>query len=383
MKVLYIIGHGGFGGIERHVQAILGSIDTTAVTLALCVVLDEGPVSQAIARSGVPVTILHGRDGHDLRIIPKFLQLLNEFKPDVIHAHEMQLMVLFSLMLRPRLPVVFSIHCPVKERDQAWWKSQLLLRGMLWRVKHFVGVSQFTLNTLLAFAPQAEGRSSVVFNGLSMDDLPPRDPVGVRREFGIPDNAAVVCGVGRLAEQKDWGAFLDICAGISATDPCCHYLVAGDGAQRDILRHRGEELGLTSNLHWLGARMDARRLVGGSDLFLFPSRHEELPTTLLEAFAMRTPVAGFLPQGGTAEVLALSPNKLPAILPQNRDCAALSHKCHFLLQNRDQAAAMADVAYDLVCRHFDMRLISAKLVTLYQSLIRNGLQPGATAHSPH
>ena len=369
MKVLYILGHGGFGGIERHVQGILQNIDRTTVTPALCVTHEDGPIAREIAQSGIPVTILQGRHGHDVRIVPKFLRLLNEFQPEVIHAHEMQLLVLLSLIFRPRIPVVFSIHLPVKEQDKSWRKSQLILRGMLWRVHHFVSVSQSTLNTLLLFAPQVAKRSSVIFNGLSMAGLPPKDPLGVRREFGIPENAPLICGVGRLVEGKGWKEFLDVCARISVDYPSCHFIVAGDGPLREALRHRGDELGLTSKLHWLGARLDARRLVGGSDLFLFPSLHEALPTTLLEAFAMRTPVAGFLPKGGTGEVLALSAEKPPAILLSSRDVTALVHECLFLLQNPDQSKAMADTAYDLVCRQFDMRLISAKLVTLYESLI--------------
>lgn len=382
MKVLYIIGHGGFGGIERHVQGILQSIDLATIAPALCVTMEDGPISQEIAKSGIPVTILHGRNGHDLRIIPKFRRLLKEFQPDIIHAHEMQLLVLLSLLWHPRIPVVFSIHCPVKERDQSWWKSQVILRGMLWRVNHFAGVSQFTLNTLLAVAPQTAKRSSVIFNGLSMANIPPKDPLDVRREFGIPKNAPLVCGVGRLAEQKDWMSFLDVCAGIATANPGCHFLVAGDGPLRDALRHRANELGLSSNLHWLGTRMDARRLIGGSDLFLFPSLHEELPTTMLEAFAMRTPVAGFLPEGGTAEVLALSTNGRPAILLQTRDCAALTQECLSLLQVPDMATAMADIAHDLVCRRFDMRMISADLVTLYESLLRKSNDPTLPAALP-
>jgi glycosyltransferase involved in cell wall biosynthesis len=368
MRVLYILGQGGFGGIERHVQGILQNLDPTTVAPHLCVVMKHGPVSEAIAHSGIPVTILRGANGHDGRIVPKLLNLLRTFKPDIIHAHEMQVLVLMTLLLHPQIPVVFSVHCPVKVRDQSWWRSQLILRGMLGRVNHFAGVSQSTLDTLLAYAPQVATRSSVIFNGLSLADLAPRDPLGVRQELGIRADAPIVCGVGRLAEQKDWGAFLDVCASIATAHPACHFLAIGDGPLRDTLHRRSDDLRLAKNLHWLGGRPDARRLLGASDLFLFTSVHEELPTTLLEAFAMRTPVVGFLPKGGTAEVLALSRGREPALLAQTRDCGRLVKACLSLLQNPAQARAMADEGYDLVHRHFDVRLVAAKFVKLYESL---------------
>jgi len=369
IRVLYVIGHGGFGGIERHVQGILQNIDTTAVEPHLCVVMEGGPISDEIGRLGVSVTVINAHSGHDVRILSQFRDLLKKFKPDVIHAHEMQLLVLLTLMICQKIPVVYSIHCPVKQMDQSWWKSMWIISGMSYRIDRFVGVSQSTLDSLLTCVPKVKPRSLVVFNGLSMENLPKKDSFGLRQEFRIPDTAPLICGVGRLAEQKDWNSFLSVCAGIHNVLPICHFLAVGDGSLRDALKQRGSELGLDNNLHWLGARTDARRIIGGSDLFLFPSLHEELPTTLLEAFAMRTPVAGFLPTGGTAEVIALSKGKTVAMLLEKRDCTALTQVVLSILQNHDESVHMVDEAYKLVCNHFDMKIIAAQLVHVYQSLV--------------
>ena len=117
-------------------------------------------------------------------------------------------------------------------------------------------------------------QSSVSKRMLIMENLPKKDSFGLRQEFRIPDTAPLICGVGRLAEQKDWNSFLSVCAGIHNVLPICHFLAVGDGSLRDALKQRGSELGLDNNLHWLGARTDARRIIGGSDLFLFPSLHD-------------------------------------------------------------------------------------------------------------
>ena len=56
------------------------------------------------------------------------------------------------------------------------------------------------------------------------------------------------------------------------------------------MRSKAARLGLAAQVHFLGPRQDIPQLLAAMDGFLFPSLHEGLPVTLIEAQAAGLPV---------------------------------------------------------------------------------------------
>ena len=69
----------------------------------------------------------------------------------------------------------------------------------------------------------------------------------------------------------------------------CKLLLVGDGLLRDSIQTQIEELGLSDNVIMTGPRGDVPRLLMASDCFLFPSKWEGLPVTVVEAQAAGIP----------------------------------------------------------------------------------------------
>ncbi len=368
LKVLFVLGGGGFGGIERHVEGLIRNLDRSEVEPFLCVVRSGGPISDAIAATGVPTMVIGARNGHDLKIVPAFLNILRSWQIDLVHAHELPAFVAAAMWLRPHMPLVSSIHCAIFEGTPNLRWCMGAARTLERRVDRYLPVSQATWLSAQRYYGLAPARGTVFYNPIDLRDLPFKDKTWLSAELGIPPEAPLVGMVGRIADQKDWPAFLEICAQVAQHHTTAQFVAVGDGPIRGALADHAAARALGSRLHWLGFRDDARRIIGALDLFLLTSEHEELPTTLLEAFAMRTPVVGFLPVGGTAEVLAFGSDKCPlAVLRQDRAVSQASQDVLSLLNDPERARCMAASAFQVAQAHFESSLACAKLVQIYRS----------------
>ena len=96
--------------------------------------------------------------------------------------------------------------------------------------------------------------------------------------------------VGRLVHQK--GLDLAMHALAELKDLEWEWCIAGDGPQINVLRSLANELGIQDRITFPGWRSHAELVecYKGSNLFLFPSRHEGMPNVVLEAMASGLPV---------------------------------------------------------------------------------------------
>jgi glycosyltransferase involved in cell wall biosynthesis len=67
-------------------------------------------------------------------------------------------------------------------------------------------------------------------------------------------------------------------------------MVVGDGELRGALEDRAAALGLSSRVHFLGARRDLGNLLSAIDVFVMPSLWEGLPLAMVLAMGAGLPV---------------------------------------------------------------------------------------------
>ena len=368
LRVLYVLGHGGMGGIERHVQALVWCLRSADVENHVCVLMESGEVSEAMRREGVPVHVLGARNGHDPALFRLFCKVLRQVRPDIVHFHELHLLPGLAMHLFPRIPLIYSEHCSIADAPNL--SATRALWGIVGcRIDRILPVSRYTGRMLTEYLGVTPSRMTVVYNGLDVDGFNAKRRSGDRALQDIGGDSKVVGGVGRLAAQKDWKAFLDAAKHLSLLREDVQFAVAGDGPLRRPLERMANELGIGDKTHWLGFREDTPDLLKEFDVFLFTSIHEELPTTLLEVFAMRTPVAGFVPTGGTSEILELC-NSPPGVFLRQRSPQALASAVNDLLDNPQQADAMTDEGFRVVRERFNMRGIAAQVMDIYQASVK-------------
>ncbi len=341
MKVLYILPTGLMGGMERHVRCLALALRGAAECRVL-IIGDEGPLGRTMRADGIDVVALGCRNGHDWRIFPRLHRVLREFRPDVVHAQNPILFPsLYFKSVDRRTPYLLSIHTPTRREGT--------LRHLLWswlgrRVDYHLPVSSATWRNFLDVFPFAAGKGEVFFNPLRLADFSPQ--ASARSGSG----ALVLGMVGRNADQKDWPSFHRV-----------------EGIVRS--RRTGEVEFLNAGEN---AVCDGREAIAKMDLFVMTSKHEELPTTALECFALGTPICGFIPVGGMADILALSGGPLREAFVPGRDCAKLAAVALDLLAHPEKRRALAEDGRRILTRHFDAeRNCRGRLMEIYCSRRRS------------
>ena len=116
-----------------------------------------------------------------------------------------------------------------------------------------------------------------------------------RREFGLKDSDVLIFSSGELSKRKNHQVILRALAKIPQKNVV--YMIAGDGMLGSELKTLAEQLGLSERFRLLGFRNDIRELLIAADIFAFPSKHEGLGISLLEAMAMGLPCVSTRVQG--------------------------------------------------------------------------------------
>ena len=119
------------------------------------------------------------------------------------------------------------------------------------------------------------------------------DPVGrksVRAEFGIPEGTKIVGHVGRFQEQKNHSYLIKVFSELCKRMDDARLLLVGEECETaSCVRRFVNELGLGSRVIFAGVRRDIPQLLSAMDVFVFPSRFEGMPNTVIEAQAAGLP----------------------------------------------------------------------------------------------
>jgi len=156
-------------------------------------------------------------------------------------------------------------------------------------------ISQREKNIGLAKGLVTRDKVETIYAQLDMQELKNIDLAQMQVEkhcLGIPDNACVIGNTGTMESRKDPLTFVRTAAKIRATIPNAYFLWVGDGELRAQASELAYQSGIGDRLVITGWRPRNQTLVllHLMDVFLFTSRIEGVPLSILEAQATRRPV---------------------------------------------------------------------------------------------
>ena len=165
----------------------------------------------------------------------------------------------------------------------------------------------------------------------------------VRAELGFSDEDIVVGCVAVLREPKGHADLLRAIAPLCKANPRLHLVVVGNGeAVMQRLLEMREEHGLQQQVHLLGYRDSACRLMTGFDIFALASHKEAAGTVFLEAAYVAVPIVATR-VGGVPEMVAEGSN---AILTRLGDNGALTAALRLLVDDPQRRQMMGRAGWD-------------------------------------
>jgi len=165
-------------------------------------------------------------------------------------------------------------------------------------------------------------RTQVIPTGLPADRFVPGDGARFRAQYGIPHDRPLLLYVGRVAHEKNIEFLLHSFVALRRSRRDAMLAIAGEGPARARLQALAVELGIASQLHFIGYLDRERGLAdcyAAADVFVFASRTETQGLVLLEALAQGTPVVSTAVLG-TASIL--QPNCGARVAPEKPDAFA-------------------------------------------------------------
>jgi phosphatidyl-myo-inositol dimannoside synthase len=219
---------------------------------------------------------------------------LQERRYDAVHVHWLvpNAALVADIVSAHAAPLVVSLHGSdvfVAERlAPARWLARRALRasGAVTACS-----SDLRQRALRLGAPPA--RTRVVPYGVDLQCFSPtRSAGGIRARLGVPEDAFLVLGLGRLVEKK---GFRHLVAAAGRADGV-HLLIAGEGDLRHELEAQARAAGLPAHFPGALARDDMAAAIAAADVVVVPSvvdragNVDGLPNALLEALAAGKPV---------------------------------------------------------------------------------------------
>lgn len=301
IRVLHLIDHLGLGGAQTAVLDMLNNRDRARFDVEVAVMHGRGSFAEALEGIGVKVISLSATKWPPL-YLPAFLRLIALERYDVLHFH----LQASNWLLKPLAALAGA---PVRiSHDHT--SGDLAFRGVpsllpdgfshLFSTR-VIAVSDGVRDFLTRWEAVPCDKITVIANGVDDSAFRPAtaaEKSAARRRFGLPPDAFVVGGMGRLAYEKNFSALPELARRFAGMV----FVVAGSGPEDRALKELAARLGVAARVIFAGAVRDRPEFYHALDVFILPSLHEGLPMALLEAMASGVPVLASRLEGIAAAV---------------------------------------------------------------------------------
>jgi glycosyltransferase involved in cell wall biosynthesis len=349
MRIVHVMASRANGGAETYSTDMMASLQVAGVE-QVAVIPRESIHCQRLAAAGVTLApeVLDSRFG--LRRRRKLAQLIEAFKPDLVHC-----------WMRRAASLVPKLEVPV-----IGWFGGYYEPAHFRRCTHFLGVSRGIVEHMVERGvPRATAHYVPTFP--TIEAGPPVD----RTTLGTPAEATVLLTLSRLHEKKGLDVFLAALARL----PGCIAWIAGDGPLEADLKALSARLGVADRVRFLGWRTDRGALLAAADVCVLPSRWEPFGTVMLEAWAAGTPLVAAASQGPAALIEDGSNGLLVPI----DDAPALAAAIGRLVADPALEARLIERGRADYHKDFTREAVTRRMIALYTEIIAERVAPGAAA----
>ena len=326
----------GAGGAERAMVNLAGSLAARGRRVVLVVVREEGPL-RAIVSPDVEIVDL--RAHRVAAALPALVSILRRERPRAILSACANSNVIAVLAARIAGTGTRTVVCEQTTLsrvvlDTHRVRHRLVPPAARWaypRADAVVAVSHGVADDLAGALGLPRDRLRVIPNpltpGIELDAARAPDHPWLR-DGGPP----VLLSVARLTSAKDVPTLVRAFARLRECRRS-RLLVLGEGEERGRLEKLVHRLGRAADVDLAGYSANPYPAMAAADALVLSSRREGLPTVLLEALALGTPVVATDCPSGPREIL--ENGRLGRLVPP-RDPAALARAMEAVLAERDR-----------------------------------------------
>jgi glycosyltransferase involved in cell wall biosynthesis len=318
----------------------------------------------------------------------KIHQLIDWFKPDIVHTHASKAGALGRLAaIRSKTPIiVHTFHGHVFHSYFSKIKTQAYIsieRRLAANTDAIIAISPLQKKELVdEFAIASEEKVKVIPLGFDLSRFKEKQNEKrshFRQEYHLEDEVIAIGIIGRLVPIKNHHLFLDLAAKtLNMSDRPVKFFIIGDGELKDELQARAIELklntadGSSAKIIFTSWIKNIDEAIAGLDIIVMTSNNEGTPVSLIEAQAGERAIVS-TDVGGIRDIII--PDKT-ALISQKNDLDALSKNLVELIDNRLKRIEMGELGYHFVKEKFTYDRLAKDMDKLYSELLKqkNGIK---------
>ncbi len=368
-----VIGHVlhqlAYAGAEVLAAALARQLKDQFHSVFLC--LDGlGQLGEELEAEGFTVVQLGREPGIDLKVSKRIRQAVKDHKIDLLHAHQYTPFFYSAMSRRMRHtpPILFTEHGR-HYPDQRKLK-RVIANKILWRQHdRATAVGRFVARALVANEGFPRTDVQVIYNGINPDQFMLPNPSQIRylmrKELGLTEDQPIALQVARFHPVKSHATSIKAFSHVVEQLPNAVLLLAGDGQDKQLMQELARQLGISSQVRFLGVRTDIPKLMAASDVFVLSSLSEGISVTLLEAMAAGVPICT-TDVGGNSEIVE---HTVTGLLSPRQDAKALGSNLVQLLIDAPLRRKFVDASRRKLLAQFNQQQMHEGYTKLYRSMI--------------
>jgi glycosyltransferase involved in cell wall biosynthesis len=304
------------GGAERVFALLAEGLAARGIETEVVLARAEGPHVAAV-RAVVPVVDLHAASTR-ASLLP-LARYLRKRRPDVLvaalaHANIVAVWARWLARVDTALVITHHLGLSTEKATFAARRWSVLRAWFYPRADAIVAVSRDMAVDLARSIGVPRDRVEVIVNPVITPQLAAQAQAPLDHPWFAAGQPPVVLGIGRLEPQKDFETLLRAVALVRQERPV-RLLILGEGGERPALESLAEELGLGEDVALPGFVDNPYAYLARAAVFALSSVYEGLPTVLIEALAVGTPVVSTDCETGPREIL--DDGRLGRLVPIN------------------------------------------------------------------
>ena len=286
MRVLHLLPSTFFSGAENVICQIF-DVMSSEKDLEMVYCSPDGKIRESLKQRNVPFLPLKA---FRLRHIKKAIR---EFKPDIIHAHDILAAFMASRATRD-IPIISHMHGNNILMRRVTYLS-LIYKAAHKRLKHIFWVSKSAFEDYV-FKSAVVDKSSLLYNIVN--------PETIVSKMRCDENTYNydVCYIGRLTYPKHPQRLVKVLRGVVDLKPDIKICVAGSGDMAEETMALAKAADLDGNVDFLGFVSNPLKIINDSKVMIMTSRYEGTPMCVLEAMALGKPIVS-TPVDGLMDII--------------------------------------------------------------------------------
>lgn len=308
VRVLHVLGNTNLGGAESRIMDLYRHTDRNRVQFDFLVHSgEEGFYEKEIRELGgrifrVPRFRIYNYFSYR-KALKEFFQKHHEFA--LVQGHMTSTAAIYLPIAKKAGVKKTAAHARSAGVDKGLkgTMTRFLRRNLADKADYLFTCSELAGISVYGEKAVREGKTIFIPNAIDCAGFTfdPEKRKKMREEFGLTD-ALIIGHVGRFHYAKNHEyllrVFAELCrmsagAGGSTAetgaDQKYHLILLGEGPLMEDTRKLAEELGVVDRVHFLGNHKNIADYYQAMDYFVYPSRYEGMPGTIVEAQASGLP----------------------------------------------------------------------------------------------